>query len=365
MLSGHWRMRILALAMLAAVCIVRGPARAQEPARPRALVHSPSDPELLRRVLGQTSDLEWEIIVTAAAVPSDRSLPALTRLGARHRASVVIWFEPLERGVAVYVADVDRGDLFARRAVLPRRNDRLVASASHEAAALIVRSTLESFASGARIGLEARQPAPTPDVVPPREERIAKPRTRVVRARTPGTRLLLQLGWQLGVDSAEDPPWHGPIVRVGAELGRVQLTLSAHGASPRYLEDRLTRVRLERYALAARGVYFLSQGSHWRLGAALGLGAAAYVRSTTALLAAASPTEDRRSFGPMLAGDLLLSWRPSRQFPIGVVAEVGADVVPRAPILQYASQSGTIERRRIWPVQPNVIIGLELHSELF
>lgn len=317
-----------------------------------ALIYAPEDPELLSRLRGQTADLDWELIVIDAEEGA-RSTKEAARLGRARAAAAVIWFEPMDDGLDVHVVDVERGDELRRHASLRPAQDRLIASAAAEAAALMVRSILSSLTSAAHPKIEKRPP---PVVIEHR------PKPAPVSSKQTGVHV--RLGWQAGFDSNELDVWQGPALGLALRLHRIRVGLFAGYALPRHLEDRLTRLRVSRYSLGLEaGVAFVDE-AHVTLSGLVGGGVLAYERATRALDPQVTPTDARRSLAPSLAAELRLGFRPSGNVPLSIVTALSADVVAKAPILTYSEGGRSVERARIWPIQPGLGLFLQLESDL-
>jgi hypothetical protein len=368
-LPGHKR-----ASQLAAVLALWGPwASAAEEPKARALLHVDSNPELVERIRGQTSDLPIEVIVTDERAPAEEPLATATRLGRARGATVVVWLSPVRGGGwNVYVADIEHGDLIARRIALPDSADRLAVSAAQEAAALVVRSTLASLSSGDRIGgvpeptpsppeRAAEEPARVPSVAPAPPDR---PERSQREAHDEALGVFLSAGAELGVDTKSTGPWYGPALGAGARLGRWELGARGTYGAPRDLEDSLTRLRIDRYTLGARATHVVPLSSAWALLASVDAGVAAYNRTTTVLEANVEATDGRTSLSPLAGLSVAASFAPA-SFPLSLHGSMGADVVPRAPTFQYARSGAEIDRGHLWPVQPNATLSVRLTTRRF
>jgi hypothetical protein len=169
-------MRLQATALAVCLCFLSAAGEAQAPAArgqrrsPRtAVLIGRTEPELLKRIRGQTGDLGWKLVVEESAGQPD--MRQAQEVGARLGARAVIWLEtPAGGGLTVKIAQVGHDRLFTRRIDPPGAEEVHAHSAMAEAAALVVRSSLMSLASGTPLG----QPVEADSGKPMTKEREAK-----------------------------------------------------------------------------------------------------------------------------------------------------------------------------------------------
>jgi hypothetical protein len=171
-------------------------------------------------------------------------------------------------------------------------------------------------------------------------------------------------GWQVGVDSTEAAPWHGPVLGVGVVVESWYVGAFGSYALAREISDSLTRLRVTRSEVSARlARHFGSQSVRAEVGGRLGV--LAYDRSTEARAADVAATTDRRSLGPVLALEGAARLALSTALPVELVIALGVDGVPRAPVLKYDRGDADTERARLWPLQPRASVRLELGPRIF
>ncbi len=117
----------------------------------KAVVIGQVEPALLERVRGQTGDLSWDLRLEETSGQPD--LEQARAAAERHGAEAVIWFEaPAGGGLVVNVMEIEQSRLLSRNIEPPGKGEVHAYSATAEAAALVVRSSLMSLASGAPLG---------------------------------------------------------------------------------------------------------------------------------------------------------------------------------------------------------------------
>lgn len=140
------------------------------------------EPELLKRIRGQTGDLGWKLVVEESA--GQPTMREAQEVGARLRARAVIWFEAAAGGgLTVKIAEVGHDRLFTRHIDPPGAGEVHAHSAIAEAAALVVRSSLMSLASGTPLGepVEADSGKPITKRTETKRTASARPSTREPR----------------------------------------------------------------------------------------------------------------------------------------------------------------------------------------
>jgi hypothetical protein len=304
--------------------------------------------ELWSRMHGQVSDLDLVIIRMA-----DQGEPALadqlqaaSRLARAYDVRAVVWLRPLpdQPGLAVYVAEPAAERVFVRR--VPQREAGLAArSATAEAAALVVRSSLRALAAGTPIGV------PAAELV--RAEQRAQASPPPPRPRTPW---LLAVHWQAAADGAARLGHHGLAARVGLDRGawHVHATVATHPAVT--LVDDRARLRVARHG-AGLGLARRWQAGALRIDAGLDATAILYTRATEPVTPDVVATAPGRI--PALALSPGLRLRLPAGLP-GLFIELGAtaDVLLGAPEFVYQRDGVSEPHTRLWPVQPRASLGL-------
>lgn len=381
----------------------------------RVIVRVPDgEGELLRRIEGQTVDLQPPVTLTPLPGPLEPEPEAQVRaaaaLGRERGAAVVVWVRRLPDGAAVVcVADAAGGQLLERRV---GRGANLVArSAEAEGAALVVRSALRALLRGERVGdaapalAAATGPAPRPTMGPAagrgtsrasvaeaadasRAQAAPSPATRDSAAQAaaasralaasraassapgapaaapPALALELGVGWQVALGGASPPGQHGLLLRGGLRRGPWSASLTLLGGLPAHLRDDLTDVELSRHGALIQGAYCAPLRRGLCLGAALGAGALLHYRRTEALSAAAQPADPRALPALLLQPAAVLGLGAEllgQRWPLRAELALGADVVLPTPALGYDVDGQLRARDALWPVQPRLGLTLLYH----
>jgi hypothetical protein len=355
-------MKRIVIVLLTAV-LVASRAAAEPTYEPPVVLLVTEDPELGARVRGQISDLPYRLVVLddPAAVSADADPQEIAaKLARGHHAELVVWLEPGPRGGwKMIAADVSHGDLLVRQVALAPGDDRFASSAAAEAAALVVRSTLLSLSRGARLGEPPRLAVRTPE--PPASE-VAR---RVADARhVPERWVFIEAHLAVGKDSAELGPWYGPGGFVGGHFDDWEAGVVGTYGGSRELTDAFSRLRVRRYDLGARISRGLWSSRGFEVLGSGEAGALVFERHAAALASNVTATPDARSVSPRLGLFAEARFR-SGAVPVAIVLSFGGDVVFLPPALQYVRGAETLERARLWPIQPAVHLAVQLRSESF
>jgi hypothetical protein len=348
----------------------------------RAVVHvaSANEAALLNHIRAQSVDIGATIVTDSNPIEGQlpTQLEMARRLGVQLSARVVVWFGLIDRGgslsLLIQVADLaerrmlvrqlDVG-LAARRSGTQDREAPRWDSATLEAAALIVRTTLRALVAGGSIGV-------TQDEVvhrSPPTEHVVSDRAGYARQLMPrhdsGRRLLWRgvLGWQAVFDGFAPLGHHGPMAALAMQISQLEVALSAATALPATRTDDRTAVQLSRHSMSASLGLVFCPIRDIELGALFGVGTVFYHRTTSALVAGVTPTPPQMSPSVLLAPELRARWLPS-VFD-GVVAltlTVGLDVVPGAPELVHQVGRYSLPFYDVAWLQPKVTLGFSLGS---
>ena len=340
------RSLLLALLALASV-LIAAPAGAEPMRTIVRLVEAAGQDsdELWSRMHGQISDLDLVIIRMAdrGEASLTEQLQAAARLARAYDVRAVVWLRPLpdQPGLAVYVAEPAAERVFVRH--VPQREAGLAArSATAEAAALVVRSSLRALAAGTPIGV------PAAELVRAEQRAQTSPRQR--------TPWLLAVRWQATADGAQRPGHHGLAARAGLDRGawHVHASVATHPAVT--LVDDRARLRVARHGAG------LGLARRWQIGALrldLGLDATAllYTRATEPVAPDVVATAPGRI--PALALGPGLRLRLPAGLP-GLFIELGAgaDALLGAPEFVYQRAGAGERHTRLRTVQPHAGLGL-------
>ncbi len=276
-------------------------------AAPQLGVLAPVDPQVLARVDGQLSDLDWQ--VEQVVVPQGPALQRIRAAAARSSAQVFAFFEAGPTGWDLYLARRDGEKLLAQQ-VSGTDSEAL------ETVAILVRSTLESFEQGAQIAV----PLPTPlwfSLGP--------------LGRHDGLRG--QLGASLAVSLERGPWWY---------------SLELQSSLPFSKQDPQVRLQFWRgqntLAMGYQG------GDTVRYGIGVRAGVAVYRRTTTSL-GAAEASGPAWWVSPVI-GPVAKVGLESGLW--GLYLNLGADLLGAAPRFEYRSSEQTFPVGSTWRVQPFV-----------
>jgi hypothetical protein len=329
------------------------------------------DRPFLDRVRGQTADLEVAITPAESNALEPRlseQLEAGDALAKAHAARVVVWLDASSpdavraKKVFVYVSEAAAGRILVR--VLPVE----ASSTTLETAALVVRTALRALAAGAEIGLARPElaPAPPPPAraasTPPRREVSAPAEPTSTRSR--GVGWIAAVGWQATADGQTDGH-HALAGRFAAVVaGHVELGVRATAGFTSEITDELATVELARHSIAGLVGWRAPISRSFTLSLGVEAGAAAFHRSTIPRRADVHPTEPRLLASPLIGASGRLEWTPGfTGGHAGLGLALGADVVPGAPELRYATGGSALPTRSLWVVQPGGMLALVLRLE--
>jgi hypothetical protein len=379
------------------------------------------EPELLKRVRGQTGDLNWDVLVEETTGEPD--VEQARAAGARHGAEAVIWFEtPSGGGLVVRVAEIGQNRLLSRRIEPPARGEVYGYSATVEAAALVVRSSLMSLARGKPLGepfgtaeaattaREKQETQETKETAAGRTQRTASltKRSRPTMStdsqttaeeteaddeepertgyamedragaqpappaiepepidvpREPSTaRLKASIGWQVAVDGQSPVGQHALDARLALELGRFEVgILGSLGLLSARLEEDAAgfAIRVNRHAVLGGLGYALLAGEELRLSVGAAAGMAIFYRRTEVYTEQlqAEPSAGKNAW--VVRGGLLGQWFPAWAGQwLGLELEAAADVVPAAPVFSLQEPDRVTDEYKLWPVQLVAVVGL-------
>ena len=446
----------------------------------KAVLIGQVEPELLERIRGQTGDLDWNLrVVRVAETTGESDVEQARRIAEQYGAEAAIWFEaPASGGLVVKVVEVGQGRLLYRSIEPPGKAEVHAYSAMAEAAALVVRSSLMSLASGAPLGepLEARatKPGPTEPESGGREaetikrrgtagrrasgrgpvqEQAARARSGGAREETPevestGTgredteadepeveatryataseqsgrqtettaepeqvdeprtlgdartraskgatryataseqsgqqaettaepeevdepwtpidaRTRASIGWQVAVDGQSPLGQHALGLRLVLELERFEISvLGSLGLLAARLEDdaETLDVLVNRHAILGGLGVALLDGEELRLSAGVAAGVAFFYRRTEVSTdeLRAEPSASIRAL--MMRIGLVGTWLPSGTGQaLGLELELGAEVVPAAPVFSVQEPERVTDRFALWPVHAVAVLGV-------
>jgi hypothetical protein len=377
-------------------------------------------PEIFERIRGQTADLNWSLKVNKNIEVGNAT--QAREAGERSGVSVVIWFEVfVKNAIAVNVFDLASSRLFQRRVEPTNQRTALSASATVEAAALVVRSVLIALTEGesghvsasVKGGTGNRPEIPSRSKAPSQSSVAVAPSTRVAQ-QTPvsqaqasnrsveevnadqepsrtepqpevqqpveavstegnlpavsvaGAETAWQLaaGWQVAIDGASPLGQQGPSVRIGLDINHWLLALSGQITLPAELQERELSIELYRYGFIASGGYEVLANPALRLYTVFALGFLVVSRSTDVHVKTLEPTDDSSVTSLILQGDARFQWFPSWfDRVIGLEFALGLALLPATPIFSVEeANSKEFTLKKSWIVQPTVCISLVLHT---
>lgn len=379
---------------------------------------------LFERVRGQTADLAWSLNVDSSVQTPD--LAQARTAGESARVAVVIWFDVLSKNaLTVNAVEVATGKLFQRRVEPAQKGAALSASATAEAAALVVRSLLVALEEDADARVEqpvakkvgsvsatavpktsnvvqkspvqantsttsaAKKPvAPLPQVKEndsPEEAKnqpVTTPDESLVEKAPPEEFLdkgrpdlhgeygtiatsawQFVLGWQIAIDGASPVGQQGPSLRIGFGIGRTQLALSGFFTLPADIQKEELTVRLRRYGAMASGGYEWVADPGLRFVTSLAVGMLLFTRSPKDYASDLNPT-DASPKALILQGDARLQWFPAFAHRVlGLEFTLALAVIPAAPVLSVRELNNKVTNQtKLWVVEPIGGIALVLHT---
>ncbi|MCC6994240.1 MAG: hypothetical protein IT370_06380 [Deltaproteobacteria bacterium] len=333
---------------------------ARVPLRVVVVEAEPRDAEVARRLRGQTSDLDVELVSVRAPAPQgDRA--DVARLAEVEGARVVIWFEHAADVIVVHLVDPrTRSELL--RDVTSAGSGAAAESARAEAAALVARGALRALARGGRIGVGsppgAREPEVPPDAPePPPPEPSPDGPDIEVRGGRPALRVTV--GWQLAFDGETPTGQHGLDVRLGLGRGAWHVALGALAGLPGELDDDDVAIEVARHGLLVAGGVE-RRGRRLRLGLGAALGVIAFFRSSAALSAEVSATPSQTTPVFFVSPEATASLRLGGGLWLQLTG--AADVLLPRPDFGYQIAGRFASRHRFWPVEPRVGVALTLKN---
>ena len=335
---------------------------ARVPLRVVVVEAEPRDAEVARRLRGQTSDLDVELVTVHAPAPeSEVGGAEAARLAEAEGARVVIWFEHAADVIVVHVVDPrTRSELL--RDVTSAGSGAAAESARAEAAALVARGALRALARGGRIGVGSppgtREPEVPPDAPePPPPDPIPDGPDIEVHGGRPALRVTV--GWQTAFDAETPTGQHGLDVRLGLGRGAWHVALGALAGLPARLEDDAVAIEVARHGLLVAGG-FERRGRRLRLGLGAALGVIAFFRSSAALSAEVSATPSQTTPVFFVRPEATASLRLGGGLWLQLTG--AADVLLPRPDFGYQIAGSFASRHRFWPVEPRVGLALTLKN---
>ncbi len=333
---------------------------ARVPLRVVVVEAEPRDAEVARRLRGQTSDLDVELVTVRAPAPQGDSSEA-ARLAEAEGARVVIWFEHAADVIVVHVVDPrTRSELL--RDVTSAGSGAAAESARAEAAALVARGALRALARGGRIGVGsppgAREPEVPPDAPTPAPPEPGPDGPDIeVHGGRPALRVTV--GWQLAFDGETPRGQHGLDVRLGLGRGAWHIALGALAGLPVELDDDAVAIEVARHGLLVAGGVE-RRGRRLRLGAGAALGVIAFFRSSAALSPEVSATPSQTTPVFFVSPEATASLRLGGGLWLQLTG--AADVLLPRPDFGYQIAGSFASRHRFWPVEPRVGLALTLKN---
>jgi hypothetical protein len=327
------------------------------------VLEAPNDPQLLQRVLGQAADLHRIEVVqsSTATAPMSRA-----RALARGRdAEAVVWIERGQAGgYTVTVVHLPSRRLLSREVSKVSDRRERGASATREAVALIVRSTLQAMEAWRE--REDPPPPPAPPPPPPLVVEVESPPPppppAPVRAE-PALAFEAVLGWGAAADRGAIGP-HGPELRLALRGSIWSVGLELSTDLPVRLADALATIELTRYRAGLSGGVDLFELGPVGFAAALGAGPSIHRRSTVATGPAVIATPPSTTVALAVGGELRIAYRiGALDGMFGLELGLGADGFVGAPEIAYDRGGENVARARSWPMQPYLRLGFLFRSD--
>jgi len=368
--------------------------RAQSQSRVVVLVGKNAS-ALAKRVLGQTADLDWSLKVDASVELSNpRNAIAV---GQRLGADVVVWFDiSSENRVLVNAVEIATSKDFKRPVALEGDQTELSASATVEAAALVVRSLLIALDRNREVeggsqatsgstptthsssspGVDRSQPSTAEpslldasSAVPQSNETTRPADSSAWESSTEGSannayEWQLAIGWTFVVDGVSPAGQYGPHLRLGLHPGHLQLALMGYLTLPVEIESDELTLELKRYGLLAAIGYEFFPESEFRLSTSVAAGILLFIRSTRVHIDALTPTPDATIKALAVRWDTRVQW-----FPQWVERIVGLEFFADLAVIPASVDFGIREdevvgtRKESWVVQPSFGVSFVLRID--
>jgi hypothetical protein len=347
---------------LAAIAFLARPASGADTQRVIVRVTDPASRALMQRIRGQTSDLDQQISEVAQPPMEPRisdELASARRLAARSDARVVVWFDTTGESLTLFFSVPREG----RTLVRTMEQESPTASATLEAAALVVRSVLRALASGATIGVTLAKPLDVPAAPETASEQPSAPPPQVSPAPpVPEDRWgwVVSAGWHATLDGPGT--WlQGVEARAGARHGIWSAGLQAALDAPTQLSDPYATVRLSRGTAVAFVALAIPTSDALHLALSMGVGAAGFPRQSLEVASGVTRAPDSWNTSAVFATDLGASYRMHWQGAVWAIAlRAGADLVVSPPTIGYEVGGAFIAEHALWNVQPKAVLALEV-----
>ncbi len=324
------------------------------PAR-TVILEAPADPEVLRRVLGQLGDLPQQIEVEARTSTLADPRAHARQLAGRRAVEAVAWIdEDAKGGFLVTVVHLDSGRLLSRPVRPVRDRPPRRRSATKEAVALIVRSTLQAMESWRR---RDDAPAPSKRAPPPEPELEVEVEPPPVASSAP-LGLEAAIGWSAMIDRGTLGP-HGPEARVMLRAGIWAIGVEASTDVPQHLRDTLATIEVVRYRAALGAGIEAARLGPLALTPALSVGASIHHRTTVETGEGVRATPPSTAVALVVRGEARFAYdAEALGGRVGVELGLGADGFVGVPRIAYQRGGETVGRARSWAVQPELRLGL-------
>jgi hypothetical protein len=239
----------------------------------------------------------------------------------------------------------------------------VLASATLEAAALVVREALRDLTASA--GAAAEAPPPATATAPPAPPPAARPLEASAGGAKPSsarTAFQARAGWELVLDGVSMGRRQGPTYSLGATLHGFEIAAFGSTSLEATERDAHGTIQLRRQALGVRAGKGWDVTPHSRLRLGLRAGALLYDRSAGELAQDVDANADHVSVSPLLGAELAADWAPGRG-PLAFTFVLGLDWVPAAPRIGYVVEGVFEPSFELWRLQPLAAIGVDFLGE--
>jgi hypothetical protein len=333
-----------------------------EPLRVLLRLSDAADHGLLRRVRGQTDDLDVRLEAIERE-PLEASLgeqlASARQLATQREARVVGWVERERAGLRVVVVDLALDRVLIRE--LSQGGAPVERSAQEEAAALVVRSALRASIAGDALGAPAQEllAEPTPPApVPAPLAAAAPPPPPLVRDAAP--RALypeLELALLSGIDGVSQHGHHTLTVRAALRVAQVELALLAGVGLPSPVTHARAALSLAGHRLEASAGWSRPITAALRV-SLVGAASLHLYRIEAEARDARLAARDGREALLGLSGYARLVFVPSAWRRAAISLRLGGDAFPQPLTLGYHDDSGFVRVRKQWAVQPQLGLGV-------
>lgn len=313
------------------------------------------EPELLGRILGQTSDLDWNIITDSSIMsPNFEQAKDVSK---HHNTRIAIWIEvPVDGGWIVHIAEPRSNRLFTKHIKPPADEEKFGSSAAKEAVSLVIRSSLDALSTGDSIGEVVQQ---TPSTIKP-IPKVELDTTPLPVEEPVEVEFRVALGWQAVLDGESSYGQQGPLIRLAVAIDRFEVGLFGSVAVPVELQADELSVRYSRSTAFASTAFAFISHPVIRISTGPAIGMLILWRSPSVYTDELIPEPSAFRSSLLLRWEARLHWVAGwLSRGLGLEITFAVDGIPYPPVFSIEEEDGTeIPQSSFWVVQPVVALSL-------